>query len=79
MAAEESLDVGRLSMSLGEAMFTQRAIRRFLPDPIPIADLQLIIEAAIKAPNGGNQQRGRFLVVDDQDTIRDFGTLYREA
>ena len=79
MAAEESVDVGRLSMSLGEAMFTQRAIRRFTPDPIPIADLHLILEAAVKAPNGGNQQRGRFLVVDDQDTIRDFGGLYREA
>src|SRR3954452_25249457 len=79
MAAEESSDVGRLSMSLGEAMFTQRAIRRFRPDPIPAEDLHLILEAAVKAPNGGNQQRGRFLVVDDRDTIRDFGALYREA
>ena len=79
MAATESVDVGRLSMPLGDAMFTQRAIRRFRPDPIPIDDLHLILEAAVKAPNGGNQQRGRFLVVVDRDTIRDFGALYREA
>src|SRR3954454_18169252 len=79
MAASQSSDVGRLSMSLGEAMFTQRAIRRFRPDPIPAEDLHLILQAAVKAPNGGNQQRGRFLVVDDRDTIRDFGALYREA
>ncbi len=61
-AATESVDVSRLSMPLGEAMFTQRAIRRFRPDPIPIDDLHLILEAAVKAPNGGNQQRGRFLL-----------------
>ena len=29
------------------------------PDPIPVADLRLIIEAAVRAPNGGNQQVGR--------------------
>lgn len=79
MGAEESVDVGRLSMPLGDAMFTQRSIRRFRPDPVPIADLHLVLEAAVRAPNGGNQQRGRFLVVDDRDAIRDFGALYREA
>ena len=79
MAADEPLDVGRLAMPLGEAMFTQRAIRRFRPEPIPIADLHLMLEAAVRAPNGGNQQRGRFLVVDDRDAIRAFGALYREA
>jgi nitroreductase len=66
-------------MPLGEAIFTQRSIRRFKPDPIPPADIQLILEAAVKAPNGGNQQVARFLVVNDRDTIREFGALYREA
>ena len=73
------MDHNRLSMALGDAMFTQRSIRRFKPDPIPLADLQLIIEAAAKAPNGGNQQIARFLVVNDRTTIREFGPLYREA
>jgi nitroreductase len=66
-------------MPLGEAIFTQRSIRRFKPDPISFADLHLIFEAAVKAPNGGNQQVARFLVVNDRATIREFGTLYREA
>ena len=61
------MDYSRLSMPLGEAIFTQRSIRRFKPDPIPLADLQLILEAAVKAPNGGNQQLARFLVVTDRD------------
>jgi nitroreductase len=66
-------------MPLGEAMFTQRSIRRFRPDPIPIDDVRLLVEAAVKAPNGGNAQLARFLVVDDATTIRAFASLYREA
>ena len=56
------MDHGRLSMPVGEVMFTQRSIRRFTPDPIPMEDLRLIIEAAMRAPNGGNSQVARFLV-----------------
>lgn len=73
------MDHARLSMSLGEAVFTQRSIRRFRPDPIPLADLELVLAAATKAPNGGNSQIARFLVVTDRDLIREYGALYREA
>jgi nitroreductase len=66
-------------MPLGDAMFTQRAIRRFRPDRIPVDDLELIIEAAVKAPNGGNRQLTRFLVVDDPRLLEQFGEIYREA
>ena len=69
----------RLQMPMGEAMFTQRSVRKFRPDPIPAADLRLIVDAAVKAPNGGNHQIGRFLMVTDRDKIRAFGTLYHEA
>ena len=73
------MDHQRLSMPIGEAMFTQRAIRRFRPEPIPMEDIRLILEAGSKAPNGGNQQIARFLVVTDRALIREFGALYREA
>lgn len=73
------IDYSRLSMPLGEAIFTQRSIRRFKPDPIPMEDIRLIIEAAVRAPNGGNRQIARFLVVTDREKIRQFGALYREA
>ncbi len=73
------MDHSRLSMPLGEAIFTQRSIRRFKPDPIPLVDVHLILEAAVRAPNGGNQQVARFLVVNDRETIREFGELYNEA
>jgi nitroreductase len=73
------VDFSRLSMPLGEAISTQRSIRRFKPDRIPLDDLRLLVEAAVKAPNGGNAQVARFLVVDDRDAIRAFGDVYRDA
>jgi nitroreductase len=74
-----TVDSARLGMPLGEAIFSQRSIRRFRPDPIPTDDLRLILEAAVKAPSGGNRQPARFLVLNDPDVIRQFGALYREA
>ncbi len=68
-----------LNMNIGEAMFSQRAIRRLKTDPISDGDLQTVLEAAAKAPNGGNVQPGRFLVLRDRETIGRFGALYREA
>jgi nitroreductase len=66
-------------MPIGEAMFTQRAIRRLHQAPIPEADLALILEAAVKAPSGGNVQPTRFLVLTERERIREFGKLYHEA
>ena len=69
-----------LDMPIGEAMFTQRAIRRLDPNrPIRDAHLKIILDAASKAPSGGNTQPARFLVVRDEDRIREFGKLYHEA
>jgi nitroreductase len=73
------MDSARLAMPIGEAMFTQRSIRKFRPDPVPIEDIRLILEAASKAPNGGNRQIARFLVLTDRERIQEFGALYREA
>src|SRR3990172_13143104 len=73
------MDHQRLAMPIGEAMFTQRSIRRFRPDSIPTEDLRLILEAAVRAPNGGNRQIARFLLLTDRALIRQFGALYREA
>jgi nitroreductase len=75
----EQMDYSRLSMPLGEAIFTQRSIRRFKPDPISLEDIHLMVNAAVRAPNGGNQQVARFLVVNDRAMIQNFGALYHEA
>jgi nitroreductase len=78
-AASPAPDAQRLAMPLGEAMFTQRSIRRFRPDPIPVGDLKLVLDAASKAPNGGNRQPARFLVLNERAVIAEFGKLYRAA
>ena len=69
----------QLGMSLGEAMFTQRAIRRLRPEPVSDEDLKTLMDAASKAPSSRNSQSARFLVVRDRDRLRRFGELYREA
>jgi nitroreductase len=69
-----------LTMQIGEAMFTQRAIRRLRSDKaVSDADLKTVLDAASKAPNGGNTQPGRFLVIRERDKITAFGKLYHEA
>src|SRR5579872_2449002 len=73
------VDSSRLAMPVGEAIFSQRSIRRFRSDPIPVEDLRLILEAAVRAPSGGNRQPARFLILDDPEVIRQFAPLYREA
>ena len=69
----------RLQMPLGEAIYTQRSIRRLRPDPLAIEDIRTIIDAASKAPSGGNAQPARYIVLTDPAVIREFGALYREA
>ncbi len=69
----------RLSMPLGEAIFTLRAIRRLKPDPIPDVALRDVLEAAIHAPSGGNSQPWHFLVVKNAALRAQLGELYREA
>ena len=69
----------RLTIPLGEAIFTLRAIRRLKPDPVPDSDIRDILEAAIRAPNGGNQQPWRFIVVTDPELKSRLAKLYHEA
>src|SRR5947199_3579462 len=56
----------RLDMPLQEAMLTQRAVRRLLPDPVDDAIVLRCIELALKAPTGSNGQNWEFVVVKDR-------------
>jgi nitroreductase len=69
----------RLSMPLGEAIFSQRAIRRLKADPIDDETLETILNAARRAPSGGNLQPWRFLVVRDAELRAQLAELYVEA
>lgn len=52
-------------MDFFEVVHTQRAIRRFKPDPVPQELIWRMIDAAIRAPSGSNTQPWAFLVVTD--------------
>jgi nitroreductase len=48
-----------------KALFRRRfSCRRYRQDPVPRATLEAMLEAAIWAPNGGNLQPWRFVVVN---------------
>lgn len=67
-------------MDVFQAIATTRAMRRLDPDrPVSDADLVTIIEAATKAPTGGNSQPVRWMVVRDPDKRRRLGDIYREC
>jgi nitroreductase len=62
-----------------EALYTTRAMRRVRPDPIPFDVQARILDAAIRAPSGGNAQGWRFLLIDDPAVKAKLGPLYRDA
>jgi nitroreductase len=68
-----------LEMPLVDAMETQRAVRRVLPDPVDDAIVMRCIELALKAPTGSNGQNWEFVVVKDREVKEQIGRRYRQA
>jgi nitroreductase len=66
-------------MDVREALYTTRAMRRVRADPIPEDVQARILDAAIRAPSGGNAQGWRFMLVDDPAVKASLGPLYRDA
>ena len=66
-------------MDLTHALYTTRAMRRVLPDPIPTEVAQAMLDAAVRAPSGGNTQNWRFVVVTDAEVRAGVGALYQGA
>jgi nitroreductase len=66
-------------MDVYEALYTTRAMRRVRPDPIPDEVQRKIMDAAIRAPSGGNTQGWRFLLVDDAEVKAAIGPIYRRC
>ena len=78
MTAESLPDaIPSAGMDLLEAVYTTRAMRRLKPDPIPDDVLRSIMDAAIRAPSGGNSQGWNFLVVRDAALRQGLADIYR--
>jgi nitroreductase len=66
-------------IGLFEAIHTARSIRRLKPDPVPEPLITQILDAAIRAPSGGNAQNWAFIVVREAERRRRLGEIYRKA
>jgi nitroreductase len=63
-------------MELFEAMYTLRSMRRLKPDPVPDEAVRTILDAAIRAASGGNQQQWGFIVVRDRAVKDEIAAIY---
>ena len=66
-------------MELHEAMYTLRAMRRLKTDPVPEELIWKVLDAAIRAPSGGNRQPWNFIVVTDAEKKRKIGEWYLDG
>lgn len=64
---------------LFEIMYSLRSMRRLKPDPVPDELVWKLLDAAIRAPSGGNTQPWRFLVIRDAETKRFIQERYRRG
>jgi nitroreductase len=71
--------LARLDMPLLDAMMTQRAVRRVLPDPVDDAVVLKCIEVALRAPTGNDGQNWEFIVVKDRRIKEKLAKRYRQA
>ena len=65
-------------VGLFDTIYNQRQITRYRRDPVSKEDIDKIIEAATKAPSGGNTQPWHFIAITDPDLIAKVGGLYRD-
>jgi nitroreductase len=70
-----------LPLSPDELLTTTRTVRKRLDlsRPVPRALVEECLEVALQAPNGGNMNSWRWIVVDDRATIRELARLYNEG
>lgn len=60
-----------------EVMRTMRAMRRLKPDPVPLALLEQIVQAATFAPSASNTQAYTYVVVTDRGQMRALAEPWR--
>jgi nitroreductase len=66
-------------LELLEAINTQRAMRRLKPDLVPDELVWKVLEAAIRAPSGGNRQPWNFIVIREEAKKKKIAEWYLEA
>ena len=67
-----------LDLSPDELLTTTRTVRKRLDfeRPVPREVIEACLEIAFQAPNGGNMNSWRWLVVDDREIVAALADLY---
>ena len=65
-------------LSVHDAIFTLRAMRRLKTNPIPDTDLRYIVEAATMACSPGNSQAWKFIIITYQQQKEQLAGVYRD-
>ncbi len=55
-------------MTLLETIYTRHSVRQYSPDAVPVALLETLLNAALRAPSAHNRQPWRFVVVQQLET-----------
>jgi nitroreductase len=66
-------------IGLFEAMYSQKALRRLKADPVSDDLVKKLVDAAIRAPSGGNTQPWSFIVIKDPSTKQKIAEWYLDA
>lgn len=66
-------------MNVTEAIKARRSIRKYKSDPVPEADIQKILEAAMHAPSAHNTRPWEFVVVTNEEMRKKFAHLHPYA
>ena len=62
-----------------QTILTRKSIRSYKAEQISDSDLDLILQAAVRAPTGGNSQSWHFTVLQNKSKLLELNALVRET
>ena len=62
-----------------KTILTRKSVRSYKEDQILDSDLELLIDAAIHAPTGGNSQSWNFAVIQNKEKLLELNSLVKES
>jgi nitroreductase family protein len=66
-------------MDLFDVIYSVRAQRKFLSEPVPDSMISQLLDAAIRAPSAGNRQEWLFVILQDSEQRRKIATIYEKS
>lgn len=66
-------------MEAYEALITRRSIRNYQDRPVPAEVVDKILEAAMQAPSAVDKQPWHFVVIDDNELLREIPSVHQYA